>query len=211
MGDQFRIVIHGCGLSDTDDVKVVSAGESCNSLGNLNCREYEIGKASKCPSGVIIDNPILEPNSSTELIVNITALWSDGAQKKEYTICWKNHQSTTWTTVPTHDKMGATYPAQVVCIDSSCEFSRPLSAAGESESCGCDGIVLFDHCVPWWYFLILFLITLPCCYLIYVAAFSKKNDDYEDFSMEQMQKEQASKPMMEDSIGELDTSDRQDV
>eukprot|EP01059_Diplonema_ambulator_P004747 TRINITY_DN1448_c1_g2_i1.p1 TRINITY_DN1448_c1_g2~~TRINITY_DN1448_c1_g2_i1.p1 ORF type:complete len:159 (+),score=26.88 TRINITY_DN1448_c1_g2_i1:11-487(+) len=158
---------------------------------------------------------MLEPNSSSELVVNMTAKWDSGADYTEYSVCYSNDNGTTWTDVKTHTASGDDMQFRRVCRSYySCPDGMHRAAPGAGEEC--------EGCNIWCIIaIILAILSLcACCLAIYFAYRvrhppANKEQDYQDFSMEQMQKEVTQKPLLkEDTINSgslIDDSERHDV
>ncbi|KAJ9442392.1 Halomucin [Diplonema papillatum] len=216
----FIVLIHGCGFNPSDIVKVVSRGRPCSSSNPSEDSCWYEGQAgadgvvlrlsdTTCPDSAIVTMPVIEPNSTTELIFNMSAGWSTTDAFKDYRVCYSTNNGSSWTHVKTHTPTGEDMEFQRVCKDYfTCPSFRGAAPLEDCDSCG-------FLCVLAWilliFSLVVLLLLLYLLYRVFVNPPKNKTLDYEKFSMMEIQKRNAQKPILsrEDSVVSLD--DRHDV
>eukprot|EP01064_Diplonema_japonicum_P014854 TRINITY_DN2253_c2_g1_i1.p1 TRINITY_DN2253_c2_g1~~TRINITY_DN2253_c2_g1_i1.p1 ORF type:complete len:1110 (+),score=313.86 TRINITY_DN2253_c2_g1_i1:84-3413(+) len=95
--------------------------------------------------------------TSSEAVLPGIMVKSVPAGGAKYKICQKKNGA--WSALQTHDQDGyRTWTFQVLDLATAL---RGAPSGGGEEDC-CNGIELFDICIPWWVFLLLWILLMAC-------------------------------------------------
>eukprot|EP01059_Diplonema_ambulator_P034233 TRINITY_DN757_c0_g1_i2.p1 TRINITY_DN757_c0_g1~~TRINITY_DN757_c0_g1_i2.p1 ORF type:complete len:608 (+),score=204.49 TRINITY_DN757_c0_g1_i2:27-1826(+) len=120
--------------------------------------------------------------------IKVTGVPNGGAK---YKICQK--RAGVWTALQTHTEEG--YRTLSFSVLDLATAMRGAPSAGGGEDC-CDGLEIFDICIPWWVFLLLWLLLMVCAGGLawkthqQDAEALRNNTKYTDFELDERVEEQ---------------------